>query len=204
MPPQIRSTKDSIRKLPRLWVLPVVNSYPEGAEEELKHGTRSMFINRKCRCAPCRAANAIYSANWIAKKRAGNGAHLRPAEKSRLHLIDLQDHGLGLRAVSDATDVSVDTIRNIREGISTRVRGRTERKILNTTPDAVANSALIPSRKVRAMIRKLKTEGFTLKLVAERAGLHPEAVQKIVKRKRNVRATTQMKIEKLFNRIMAA
>jgi hypothetical protein len=50
----------------------------------------------------------------------------------------------------------------------------------------------------RRMIRKMRTEGFTKKEIAKRLGI----VKLSVKRKGQVTAKTEQRIERLFNQVM--
>lgn len=57
--------------------------------DSIEHGRRSVFINHKCRCGPCREANRAYN-----RKRYAENALVRATKASRSREQRLRGYGL--------------------------------------------------------------------------------------------------------------
>jgi hypothetical protein len=165
----------------------------------MTHGTRTAYTWHRCRCNPCTEANRVYNE----RRRAPRSNYLIPGSVAQAHLKGLQQSGVGLRSVHDVTGISVSRLFEITTGAA-RIKRKTQRLILDVTADAHADGARIPSGPTVKMVRQLKREGFNYKQLALRLDMCPEALQRMVKRKGNVLARTQMRLEKFYMRIMAA
>lgn len=166
----------------------------------MKHGTRSMFVNRKCRCLPCRAANSDYQNSRRIKMRDGKWNPFTSASRVRKHLLRLSQHGVGKLTVSEITGIPIYALWSYKTGRTKSLRAEREQLILGVTRNALSQRTLLPAKKTLRMMKGLKREGFTHRLLAERLGV------KVVKigRKPCVRAESEMRIEKLYNRYVTA
>lgn len=158
--------------------------------ESLEHGTRQRYF-KGCRCGECRHANTTYQSI-----RGVFGPYTVSADRARDHMLKL--HGIvGITTFSQITGIHRVDINAIRSGKRKRISRERERLILNVDEQA---STLVPAAPVRRMVLRLCRNGFTQKEISRRFGLK---YQFKIKRKKYVRATTAMRVEKLFNRIMA-
>lgn len=165
------------------------------------HGNRTRYIHRGCRCGPCREANRVYSVER--RRQFPHPNALVSAKAVKRHLRLLGRRGVGLRAVRDVTGLNLTRLLELRSGNAGRVTRRTERLILNVTSEAYADAARIPGKRTICLIKRMKRQGFNYRQLALKLDLWPETLQRIVKRKGNVLAKTQMKVERFYNRLMA-
>lgn len=167
--------------------------------ERFPHGVRARYTSG-CRCVECRQANRLY-ARKRAKHIIFHGKNdLVQADKSRRHLEYLSRHGVGRRAVADASGVSCTVIAEIRSGSKANVRRETERKILAVTRDAHSDHALIPANRTKRQIEELISEGFTKAEIARRLGYKTKALQISAGL---ITAKTATKIDRFYQAIMA-
>lgn len=140
------------------------------------HGTRLRYV-AGCKCFHCRRANSDYERQRKAARLAGDWNGLVPADKARAHMASLSRRGVGRRAVSAASDVCPTVLQDIRTGRKTRIRARTERKILAVTAAMVSDGALVKPGRTFALIDQLLEEGFTKTELAKRLGYRNGALQ---------------------------
>ena len=162
------------------------------------HGTRARYVGGKCRCEDCRAANRNY-----AKEREGrpfNG--LVDAAPAVAHLEALSAQGLGLRAVSAASDVSRSVLVKMRAGIKPRVRADTVRRILAVDAGAIADHGLVPAKATRAALRELRRHGLTKQEIAARLGSTAKTPA-LQLTKRHVTARNALKVKRLLDEVRA-
>ncbi len=164
------------------------------------HGSRVRYL-AGCRCVPCRAANSNYSTHRAAEQRKGNWNGIVLAARARRHLEYLSRNGVGRRAVADASDVCVTTDGEIKRGAKQQIRKDTERRILSVSKRAVSGGALIPARRTWVLIERLLREGFTEKEIAKRLGSRAKKPILQIRRER-VTASTQARVERLYQQIM--
>lgn len=103
------------------------------------HGTRTAYVRDRCRCAECRAANAVAS-----RKRDRDLAYARwrpwaDAAPVRTHILTLADAGIGRLQLAHLSGVNPRHIGALVHGrrgrLQTRVRGETAQRILAVTPE---------------------------------------------------------------------
>lgn len=162
------------------------------------HGTRTKYNYHGCRCDECKAANRIYTS----ARRNTHPNALVSAKAAKKHLRKLQRGDVGLRAVRDVTGLSCSRLGDVRRGHAHRVTRSTERLILSVTPEAYSGGARVSGKQTLRLIQKLRDEGFTYQRLATQLNLWPKTLQRIVNRKGNVLADTQMRVERFYNLIM--
>lgn len=124
------------------------------------HGTRARYVAEKCRCAPCRAANARYVRDRRTSGAPWNG--YVSADAARAHLLALSEVGVGFVSVHLASDVSRTVLQKVLAGKG-RIRAETERRILAVDEGARADGAIAPTedaRRMRGILKKLRRRGF--------------------------------------------
>jgi hypothetical protein len=172
------------------------------AKYDRPHGTVAR-LQQGCRCTKCRAAKAERVLRRKAAILAGthqfNGiVDVAPARK---HLRKLSKAGIGLNTVSEVTGLSKWKLADIRAQRVLRVRAETVRRIQSVPLDAHADGARVLADKTRQRLELLADEGFTQTEIAKRMGREGRFS---LRKQKYVFARTEMKVEKLFNRVMAA
>jgi hypothetical protein len=135
--------------------------------ERFAHGTRSRYNAGKCRCAACRAANSVYEKQ---RQRSNQPNPLVSSHAAREHLLELARAGIGLRSVSDASDVPRSILHGIRRGTRPNLRQVTERRILAVDTGAIADHGFVPARETHRLLRDLIEEGYPRYRIAEKLG----------------------------------
>ena len=143
---------------------------------EFAHGRRARYV-AGCRCALCTAANRNYARHRLEAQREGDWNGLVPAQKAREHMVRLSKLGVGRRAVAAATDIADSVLARIRTGRKSRIRARTERRILAVTPAMTSDRALIAPGRTFTLIESLCAEGFSKAELARRLGYAGPALQ---------------------------
>lgn len=172
-----------------------IDHYPA---DTFAHGTRAHYAAGKCRCTPCRRANADYAKSRVGK--AFNG--LVDAGPARAHLELLAAQGVGRRSVHAACDVALTVLQDIRAGLKTRIRAETARRILAVDDGARADHALVDAKATRAAIRELLKYGLTKGEIASRLGSEAKTPSLQVSR-RQVTALNAMKVQRLLKEVRA-
>jgi hypothetical protein len=165
---------------------------------EKSHGTRLKYM-AGCRCLPCRAANSRYECERTRARLAGDWNGLVPAKAARRHILRLSKQGVGRRAVAAACDVSLTILSSIRSGTRTRIRKRTQDRILGVTRLAVSDGAIVPANETWRQINVLLEEGFTKAELARRLGFESAALQV---GKERILARTAARVDRLFRMLM--
>ena len=163
---------------------------------EQPHGTRLRYL-AGCKCFHCRRANSDYERERQAAREAGDWNGFVDAGPARAHLRKLSRRGVGKRIVHAVSDVSLSVIDAVRAGRKTRIRARTERKILAVTPAARGDAALIPAGPTWERIGWLLDEGFTKGRIALELGRKTRALQI---NRRTVTVRTAARVEALVRR----
>lgn len=175
-----------------------LSSLRSAAELARGHGTRLQYM-AGCKCYHCRMANSAYERERLAARKAGDWNGLVDATKARQHLLALRKKGVGRDAVHAASDVAVSVIADVSTGAKTRIRARTERKILAVTAACRNDGALVSAAKTWRLIAQLLEEGFTKQRLAEELGFK---TRKLQLSRKQVTARNAARVERLYNRYM--
>ena len=132
-------------------------------------GTRGRYM-AGCRCIPCRRANSAYENERQKARKNGDWNGNVPAAAARAHMKLLSENGVGRRAVSECTDISRTVLASIRNGSKTKIRARTEKKILAVSVQHAMDRALRPSKTSQEQIAELLEEGYTEEFLAKKLG----------------------------------
>jgi hypothetical protein len=166
------------------------------------HGISARYF-QGCRCSECTTAVVRYNAERTRARKSGEWRGLVSAEKAREHLKRFRN----LQAVADVMGVHWGSLGRIRSGKITQIRKATEDKILALTsrmvvdrrPFVMADGVCVSAKKTRRLVDQLRDEGYTKKQIAALANVH---INVLIRRKKTVRASTEMKIKRLYSRVI--
>lgn len=118
------------------------------------------------------------------------------ASRARHHLRMLSKHGIGRRAVQEATDISETVLHEVKTGRKKTIRRRTQDLILAVDETCVSDGALVDAKDVWRMIHRLVTiHGYTKSAIARRIGQRGPGLQL---GKRRVTARNALAIRKML------
>ena len=178
--------------------MPALNGLKTHAELSRGCGTRLQYM-AGCKCFKCRSANSAYERQRIAARKAGDWNGIVDATKARQHLLALRKKGVGRDAVHAASDVAVTVIQEIARGTITRIRARTERKILAVTPACREDGALVSAKPTWRLVALLLEEGFTKLRIARELGQKGRGLQL---GKKQITVRNAARVERLYNKYM--
>lgn len=153
------------------------------------HGTIERY-RRRCRCAPCRQANAREMAAWRARQARQQWGAEAPsmvdAEPVRDHIRKLQAAGVGLHTITRMAGIGGGTMTRLMYGTrggspSRRVRADTARRILAVRADLAADGALIDAAGTRRRLQALVAVGWTLSELGRRLRVAPSNMPRLVR-----------------------
>jgi hypothetical protein len=137
------------------------------AKRERPHGTRLRYL-AGCKCVPCRAANSNYEVERAIARQNGDWNGYVRAEKTRAHLQSLSAQGVGYKSVAKAAGVSKTVLAQVLFAGKSKIRARTERKVLKVTQSALPQSALLPAEPFWKLINDLRKRfGYSKKGIAQ-------------------------------------
>ena len=166
-----------------------------------EHGDRFRYI-AGCRCDDCRHANATYESSRRQARKEGDWNGLVSTVKARKHLLKLAKQGVGRCAVEATTDISSSILCDIRYGKKSKIRARTERKILAVTSDMVSEHALVSANSTWALINKIIENGYTKTQIAQLLGYRSKNNMPALRiGKRMVTARTALSIIRLYKKL---
>lgn len=138
-----------------------------------RHGTSVKYVQDRCRCGACKAANRHYE-----RERA---ARIEPpyvsAGPARRHVEELRAAGVGLKQVAKTAGVPHGSLSKLvygdrRRGMgpSKRIRPGTAERILAVTPADIAEGARVPAGPTWENVERLVAAGVPRVRIAERIG----------------------------------
>lgn len=81
--------------------------------DALEHGTLNTYVNRRCRCANCKAASSAYCRALYRRRAYGRVVELVDVDQVRTHLRWLASHGIGWEQVPQLAGVGRNTVDQI-------------------------------------------------------------------------------------------
>lgn len=162
------------------------------------HGDRRTYKALRCRCLPCRAANATY----VRSRRAGV-LYPDPSERvdavlAELHLTKLKGQGVGVRQAAKLAGLGDRLIALVRSGQKTQIRADTQARIL-AIPAILAHGQTVMGWRTWRLIDSLKREEIPEGDIATRLGCGP----RLRIRRRKVRVLTALKVRALYRHVNA-
>lgn len=104
-------------------------------------------------------------------------------------IAGLRAAGLGVQRIAELAGVAVDTVWRVAVGQTLRLRPWTANAILAVENGTAAGGAYIDATGTRRCVQALVALGWSLKLIADRAGVDPASLRGILTN-RSVRAAT--------------
>ncbi|MEX2439705.1 MAG: hypothetical protein WD739_07470 [Actinomycetota bacterium] len=137
----------------------------------IEHGTRTCYVQRRCRRLECRAANRRYQASRVRAELYGRPTtELVPAAEVRQHLKNLSRVGVGQHAVARASGIARSAVRAIVTGRTRRIHPDTERRILAVGTSARGGQALVDATETWRLIDELLASGLRRWQIAKGIG----------------------------------
>lgn len=138
-----------------------------------QHGTYVKYVQDRCRCDECRAANRDY--------KRQRSARIAPpyvsAQPARAHIEWLATQGVGLKTVAKVSGVAHGALWKIVYGVpsigrppSKRIRPETSEKILAVTPADIADGGRVDAGPSWAVLDQLIASGMPKVEIARRLG----------------------------------
>lgn len=165
-----------------------------------EHGTRNTYLEDRCRCAPCTAANAA-----AGHTHGDPRGPLVDAAPIRAHLQALRANGISHQQIAGLIRVPLKTLDAIaygRNGVAVhRVRARPARRILTipNRPEYRADRTRIDATGTRRRLQALTAIGWPLPLLAAELCRTETSVLRTMGR-RNVTQRTARNVRNLYDR----
>lgn len=182
----------------------------------MKHGTYVTYVQRKCRCDECRAANCAY-----VKRRAREQAHERfnpdlsrlvDAEPARQHMRSLMSQGMGWKRIAKVAGVATGTTYVILYGKGgndpaehrpprKRIRRDIAEKLLAVRLD-LADGALTDAVGTTRRLRALVAIGWSQSSLGARLGIIPSNTTPLFDgSRRSVQVSTARAVAALYEEL---
>jgi lambda repressor-like predicted transcriptional regulator len=165
------------------------------------HGTNARYAAEKCRCADCRRAAAAYAAQRRLQQAHGRPRLVDP-EPVRAHVRSLRAAGMPLRGIERAAGLARGSLHRLLRPTGQRIHRHTEARILTLVP-RVSPSAVVPALGTRRRVQALACHGWSLRLIAHRAGLDPASLTRAI-HGNTVRASTAESVSTTYERLWNA
>jgi predicted transcriptional regulator len=141
----------------------------EELAKEKGHETIYMY-NQGCRCNRCKKKKRDYSRARAIARKSGDRNGIVSAAKAQAHLRELWcSRDITRRDISKYSNVPPSTLSAVRSGQKTKLRERTERKILATTAEKIiaakkgVSSAELELKK-NEILKNLMSKASSLKI----------------------------------------
>ena len=143
------------------------------------HGTYVKYVQERCHCEPCKAANRDYERRRQAAIRNPDQvwAPYVPAGPARRHAQQLAAAGLGLKQLARVSGVSHGTLTKLiygdqvrGAGPSKRIRQSTADRILAVTAADRAGGSRVAAESTWQLIEELVAAGYTKCWIAAQLG----------------------------------
>lgn len=164
---------------------------------ERPHGTRARYVASRCRCLPCRAANARYQSARDAAKRAGDYRGLVSAAEAQRYIDWLGTQGIGYKSVAAAASITTSVVAQIKYGKRRRIRASTSRQILAVDRTCAADHARVDGKPTWRLLQKLINAGYTQTWIARQLGAKSKT-PRLQFARTAVLAITASRVERLY------
>jgi transcriptional regulator with XRE-family HTH domain len=163
------------------------------------HGTRSCFVQRKCRCELCRAANRKYASERARVNWTDRFEHQwTTPDKALAHLDMLRHGGMGLRQIQLSTGIARSTLQQLAG--RKRISRATEASVLAVRP-AVAAGARVDATGTTRRLRALMAIGWSGKQLGDRLGVTTANLWPLLRGREHVHAATARKVADLYDEL---
>ena len=176
-----------------------------------EHGTRAAYVQDRCGCGPCTAANTEAERRRSTAIAYGTWSGLVDAAAARGHVQSLREQGLSLKRIAQLSAVGQGTLNALVYGEPARgrrplsqVRPDTERRLLAVRFQA---SAVPPGRRVdatgtRRRLQALATLGWSVTSLAARSDLALRTLRRALTTT-TVTAETARTVGRLYDQLRA-
>jgi hypothetical protein len=124
------------------------------------------------------------------------------AEAVRKHLLRMRRKGIGYKTVAGACDVAPSLLGEIITGKVAHIRYRTEQRVLAVDEGCRTDGCRVAPARTQHLVEKILAKGFTQTWLSRELGCSVYIFSRNVwKNKRSVKASTALKVEKLWRRI---
>ena len=176
-----------------------------------EHGTRAAYVQDRCGCVPCTAANTEAERRRSTAIAYGTWTGLVDAAAARGHVQSLRAQGLSLKRIAQLSGVGQGTLNALVYGEPARgrrplsqVRPDTERRLLAVRFQA---SAVLPGRRVdatgtRRRLQALATLGWSVTSLAARSDLALRTLRRALTTT-TVTAETARTVGRLYDQLRA-
>ena len=163
------------------------------------HGTRSCYVQRKCRCEACAAANRRYESDRARINWADRLEHQwTTPDRAVAHLNDLRAAGMGLRQVMAHTGISRTTLQEL--GIRHRISRATEARILAVRPSP-ADGARVDGIGTARRLQALMAIGWSGAQLGDRLGWTTSNLWTMILGRGQVQVATARKVADLYDEL---
>ena len=178
-----------------------------------EHGTRLAYITDKCRCRPCRDANAGHQSRIDRLKAYGQWDPLTDAEPVREHVRWLMGQGMGWQRIARISGVYTGAMTKIlygkrlpdgtRRAPTQRVRHETAALILAVQPelDLLGRKALVDGTGTRRRLQALICAGWSQAKLANLLGMTGSNFGRVVRHEDRVQAHTARIVRDLYEQL---
>lgn len=178
-----------------------------------QHGTRVCYVQDRCRCPACSAANSAAENRRYRLKAYGRYQPYVDATPAREHLRELMAQGMGPKRVSDVSGVAHGVISAVIYG-KFRGKGKPAGPQKRIRPDIAARILAVQfepagcvlaapeeTELARRQARALVALGWSMSSLGRRIGVQPGNFCKIISSGRPLQWTTVRKIRQLYARL---
>ena len=176
-----------------------------------QHGTRAAYVQDRCGCGPCTAANTEAERRRAKAIAYGTWRGLVDAAAVRAHVQSLREQGLSLKRIAQLSGVGQGTLNALVYGEPSRrrpplaqVRADTQRRLLAVRfqPAAVAAGRRVDATGTRRRLQALATLGWSVTSLAARSELAVRTLRRALT-STTVTAQTARAVGRLYDQLRA-
>jgi len=177
-----------------------------------QHGTRAAYVQDRCGCGPCTAANTEAERRRAKAIAYGTWRGLVDAAAVRAHVQSLRAQGLSLKRIAQLSGVGQGTLSALVYGEPSRgrppltqVRTDTQRRLLAVCfqPAAVAPGRRLDATGTRRRLQALATLGWSVTSLAARSELAVRTLRRALT-STTVTAQTARAVGRFYDQLRAA
>ncbi|WP_411095937.1 hypothetical protein [Streptomyces sp. 020-2-3H-GM] len=171
------------------------------------HGTLSRYKYHGCKCLTCRVAYSEYATKRRRQSAYGTWQPFTPAAPVRQHVMDLQQAGIPVDAVTEAASVTRQTLARIVYGIPA---GKPTQKIRKESAEAIlrvsradcqlGDGTRLDGTGTRRRIQALVAAGWSFVVLAKEMGFNDRALASLARADR-VTVATARKVKDGYKRL---
>ncbi len=174
-----------------------------------QHGTRAAYVQDRCGCGPCTAANTEAERRRAKAIVYGTWRGLMDAAAVRAHVQSLREQGLSLKRIAELSGVGQGTLSALVYGEPSRgrppltqVRADTQRRLLAVRfqPAAVAPGRRLDATGTRRRLQALATLGWSVTSLAARSELPVRTLRRALT-STTVTADTARAVARLYDQL---